>query len=73
MCLAIPAKIVSIEESGMALAEIEGVTRRVSLQLLEEPKVGDWVIIHAGYAIDRIDEEEAKETLNMLEGLGGIS
>jgi hydrogenase expression/formation protein HypC len=65
MCLAIPALIKSID-GQQAVADIEGVTRDVSLQLTPEAKVGDYVLLHTGYAISIIDAEEAEETLKLL-------
>ena len=65
MCLAIPAKIVKIEE-GMGIIDMEGTQREVSLLLQEDAKVGDYVIVHAGFAIHKLDEEEAKENLRIL-------
>jgi hydrogenase expression/formation protein HypC len=65
MCLAIPALIKSIE-GHQAEADIEGVTRQVSLQLTPEAKVGDYVLLHTGYAISVIDPAEAEETLQLL-------
>ena len=65
MCLAIPALIKLIEDSE-AEAEIGGISRRISLQLTPEAKVGDYVLVHTGYAINILDEEEAEETLNLL-------
>ena len=66
MCLAIPSQIVSIEENDMAVIDVDGVRREASLLLLEEPKVGDWVIVHAGFAIHKIDEQAARESLRIL-------
>ncbi|MBM4432554.1 MAG: HypC/HybG/HupF family hydrogenase formation chaperone [Chloroflexi bacterium] len=66
MCLAIPALIKSIEGKE-ADAEIGGVTRRISLWLTPEAKVGDYVLIHTGYAINVLDKEEAEETLKLFE------
>ncbi|MFH1486732.1 MAG: HypC/HybG/HupF family hydrogenase formation chaperone [Chloroflexota bacterium] len=66
MCLAIPAKVTSIEGKE-AEVEIGGIGRRVSLWLTPEAKVGDYVLIHTGYAISVIDEEDAKETLRLIE------
>ena len=66
MCLAIPALVKSIEGQE-AEVEIGGVGRRVSLWLTPEAKVGDYVLLHAGYAINIIDQEEAGETLRLLE------
>ncbi len=68
MCLAIPALIKSIE-GQQAEADIEGVTRQVSLQLTPEAKVGDYVLLHTGYAISVIDAAEAEETLKLLREL----
>jgi hydrogenase expression/formation protein HypC len=65
MCLAIPSRIIEIN-NGMAVVDVEGVRREASLLLLEHPKVGDYVIVHAGFAIHTIDEEEARETLKIL-------
>lgn len=71
MCLAIPALIKSIEGKE-ADAEIGGITRRISLWLTPEAKVGDYVLIHTGYAINILDQEEAEETLKILEELAGV-
>ena len=65
MCLGIPAKIVSIE-NNMGTIDVEGTQREVSLLLQEDAKVGDYVIVHAGFAIQKIDEAEALETLRFL-------
>lgn len=65
MCLAIPSKIVAIENE-MAVLDVDGVKRKASLLLLEAPCVGDWVIVHAGFAIQKIDETAARETLELL-------
>jgi hydrogenase expression/formation protein HypC len=65
MCLAIPALIKSIEGKE-AEAEIGGITRRISLWLTPEAKVGDYVLLHTGYAISIIDKDEAEETLRLF-------
>ena len=73
MCLGIPAQIVEIVDlrAKTAKAEIGGVRRLVSCALLEgEAKVGEWVLIHVGFALDRIDEEQAAETLQLLSDMG---
>ncbi|TLM97647.1 MAG: HypC/HybG/HupF family hydrogenase formation chaperone [Actinobacteria bacterium] len=69
MCLAIPAKIVTNEELNMATVDIMGVTRTVSLDLVPEAKIGDWVLVHAGFALQIVDEETANETLELLKTL----
>jgi len=71
MCLAIPAQIKSIE-GHQALVEIGGVTRQASIQLTPEAKVGDYVLLHTGYAINIIDQDEAEETLKLLRELSEI-
>jgi hydrogenase expression/formation protein HypC len=72
MCLAIPALIKSID-GQQAEADIEGVTRQVSLQLTPEAKVGDYVLLHTGYAINVIDPAEAEETLKLLREISEVS
>ena len=72
MCIAIPALIKSIEDKE-AEAELGGVTRRISLWLTPEAKVGDYVLIHTGYAINILDQEEAEETLKLLEEIAGLA
>ena len=65
MCLAIPSRVVKIE-NDMAVIDVDGVRREASLLLLEDPQVGDWVIVHAGFAIHKIDEIAARESLDIL-------
>jgi hydrogenase expression/formation protein HypC len=65
MCLAIPSKITHIENE-MATIDVDGVKRSASLMLLEESAVGDYVIVHAGFAIKKLDEESAMETIRLL-------
>ncbi|MBC8511404.1 MAG: HypC/HybG/HupF family hydrogenase formation chaperone [Dehalococcoidia bacterium] len=72
MCLAVPVQVVSIEGSE-AEVEIGGVSRRVSIMLTPEVKVGDYVLLHTGYAINVIDEAEAQETLKLLEEMIALS
>jgi len=66
MCLAIPVLIKSIGDKE-ADVEIGGITRRISLELTPEAKVGDYALVHTGYAINILDQKEARETLNLLE------
>lgn len=66
MCVAVPGKILSIDDTAMALVDFGGVTREVSLAFLEEPKPGDFVIVHAGFALHTIDPEEARETIELM-------
>ena len=65
MCLGIPAKV--MERNGdAAVVELGGVRREISLMLLNGVSVGEWVIVHAGFAIERLSEEEAEQTLSLL-------
>ena len=66
MCLAIPALVTRVEGKE-AEVEIGGISRRISLWLTPEAKLGDYVLLHTGYAINIIDQEEAEETLKLLE------
>ena len=65
MCLAVPCKIVSIEDD-IAMIEVAGVRREASLSLIDDAAIGDYVIVHAGYAIHKIDETAAMESLKAL-------
>ncbi len=65
MCLAIPSKVIEINDN-MGTIDVAGVRREASLLLLEDPQVGDWVIVHAGFAIQKIDEAVAQESLRYL-------
>jgi hydrogenase expression/formation protein HypC len=68
MCLAIPSQIEKINEDNTAIVNTMGVRRLVSLELLGEPvKEGDWVLIHVGFAISKLNEEEALKTLELFE------
>ncbi len=68
MCLAIPMELVERSELEGDV-EIDGVRRKVSLMLLPEAEIGDYLLIHAGYAIGKLNAEEARETLALLEEL----
>ena len=72
MCLGIPAQIVELVDTsaGLAKAEISGVRRAVSIALCPEAEVGDWVLVHVGFALSRIDEQQARETLELLQQIG---
>ena len=70
MCLAVPAKILSIQDA-LAKVELSGVTKDVSLMLLPEAKLGDYVLVHAGFAMQIVDEKEAEETYALLDEMNG--
>ncbi len=65
MCLAIPSKIIKIE-NGIGTIDVDGVKRTASLLLVEDASVGDYVIVHAGFSLHKIDEKAAMESLNIL-------
>ncbi len=65
MCLAIPMKVIEIKNSE-GIVELGGVQREVNLQLVEDVNVGDYILIHAGFAIQKLDREEAEKTLSYL-------
>ncbi len=70
MCIAFPGKVLTIDQDNFAVIDISGTRREVSLDIVDEPvAVGDYVICHAGYAIQRIDEEVALEKLSFLKEL----
>jgi hydrogenase expression/formation protein HypC len=65
MCLAVPAKV--MERNGdAAVVELGGVRREISLMLLDDVSVGEWVIVHAGFAIEKLSEEAAEQTLSLF-------
>jgi len=66
MCLGIPAKVVQISEANLGKVDYLGTLVKTNFSLLEKVEVGDWVIVHAGFAIARLDAEEARETLSLL-------
>ena len=78
MCLAIPALVVDLLPGALATVELGGVRREISLALVDDVSPGDYVIVHAGYALTRLDEEEALITLHMfseaavMPGGGGV-
>jgi len=70
MCLAIPATVSIIGENRMAQVDMRGVTRTVSLDLVPDAEVGSWVLVHAGFAIQVVDEQYANETWDLLLEMG---
>ncbi len=72
MCLAIPAKLIRIEDQ-MGTVDMDGTQRDVSLLLLQDVKIGDYLIVHAGFAIHRVDEAEAMASLKLLRQMAALS
>lgn len=66
MCLAIPAKIIELSDDHMATVDILGVTREVALDLVPQAGLGDYVLVHAGFAIEVVDEQYAQETIDLI-------
>ena len=71
MCIAIPGKIVEVDYP-FAIVDFKGTKRKIRVDLLEDVKAGDWFLVHVGFAIQKVDEEEAKKTAEMLEKVFGI-
>ena len=71
MCLAVPVQVIKIEDTE-AEVDIGGTGRRVSIVLTPEVKVGDYVLLHTGYAISVVDEAEARETLKLFEEMASL-
>ncbi|MDQ3602156.1 MAG: HypC/HybG/HupF family hydrogenase formation chaperone [Actinomycetota bacterium] len=74
MCLGIPGEVVEIlvDRTDLAMVDVSGVKRAINIGLLDKDEVGpgDWILIHVGFALSKIDEEEAKAALEFLEGIG---
>lgn len=76
MCLAIPGKVVdSFEQRGLRMAKVQfgGITREACLEYVPETQVGDYVLVHVGFAISRVDEEEARRTYELLESMDQLT
>jgi len=72
MCLAVPGRVIEVTQETLPMGKVDfgGVTRRVCLAYVPEARVGDYVLVHVGFALSRVDEEAARETLAILEQLG---
>ena len=73
MCLAIPARVVEIKEGDQAVVDLGGVRKDISLALVDEVAVGDYVIVHVGYALNKLDPEEAAKTLALFAEMGAVA
>ena len=75
MCLAVPAKLTETEDIGenkLGMVEMGGVKRQVFLNFVPDAQVGEYVLVHAGFAINRLNEDEARETYELLERIGAM-
>ncbi len=73
MCLAIPVKVAELLDDDMARVTIDGVSKEVSIALVDGLRVGDYVVLHVGYALSRIEPEEAERTLALLREAGALA
>jgi len=73
MCLAIPARVVGLRDDGLADVELEGVVKEISLDLVDGVEPGDYVIVHVGFALTRLDPEEAERTLQLFAEMGDVA
>jgi hydrogenase expression/formation protein HypC len=73
MCLAIPALVSELLPGDMAKVSLDGVTKEISIAMVEDVQPGDYVIIHVGYALSKIDAEEAEKTLALLAEAGALA
>ena len=72
MCLAIPARVVELGANDCAVVDLAGVRKEISLSLVDEVAVGDYVIVHVGYALNKLDPEEAAKTLALFAEIGQL-
>ena len=72
MCLAIPARVEELTTPDSAIVNLGGVRKEISLALVEDAAVGDYVIVHVGYALQKLDQEEAERTLEMFAEMGQL-
>jgi hydrogenase expression/formation protein HypC len=72
MCLAIPAQVVELREGDNAVVDLAGVRKEISLALVDQVVVGDYVIVHVGYALNKLDPEEAAKTLALFAEIGQL-
>lgn len=72
MCLAIPARVVALRDPDLALVELAGVRKEISLALVDGVAVGDYVIVHVGYALNKLDPDEAAKTLQLFAEIGEL-
>lgn len=73
MCLAVPARITAIDENGLAKAEVGGIVKDVNLCLVDDVAIGDYVIVHVGFALSRLSQDEAEATLRLFAEAGMLT
>jgi hydrogenase expression/formation protein HypC len=70
MCLAVPARIIELRPGGVGRAEVGGIVKDVNLSLIDDVVIGDYVIVHVGFALSKLEPEEAEATLALFAGAG---
>lgn len=73
MCLALPARVMELAAGDMAVVALEGIKKTISLSLVEDVAPGDYVLVHVGYALHKVSEEEAERTLTMMAESGVLA
>ena len=73
MCLAIPAQVVELRDGDNAVVDLAGVRKEISLSLVDGVAIGDYVIVHVGYALNKLDPEEAEQTLKLFAEMGQLT
>jgi len=69
MCLAMPTRVTEIDDNGLATVELDGVQKKISLALIDGVNVGDYVIVHVGFALNKLDEAEALKVIETIQAL----
>jgi hydrogenase expression/formation protein HypC len=67
MCLSVPARVVAVHDQHWATVDVAGTTKRVSIDLIDDVRVDEYVLLHVGFALQKIDEDEARKTLELFE------
>lgn len=73
MCLALPARVVALQQDDLAVVDLGGVRKHISIALTPDARVGDYLVVHVGHAIGRIDPDEAQRTLALLAEVAALS
>jgi len=73
MCLSVPARVVEVHDAHWATVEVGGTSKRISIDLVDDVVPGDYILLHVGFALQKLDEEEARKTLELLEELAAAS
>lgn len=72
MCLAMPTRVIEMDDNGLATVELDGVQKKISLALIDGVEVGDYVIVHVGFALQKLDPVEAEKTLDLFREMADL-